>query len=513
MSLLLLLACAGGPPPAVHPADPLPASAPGLHLLATLEADGDVAVGGTLLTEAWVDLDSAEDTRDGFRYVLTDAAGEALYARSTPGPLIVRDFLAYYGAQSGYSLLDLLPELGRFPLLVPRLDGAERVRLEVRQADGSYAEVGDYTLADAEADDVGVSDAPVGWETLYESGPPEGRLDLVIVGDGYTEAEQDRWRADAAAVAEELLSTPPFSDHASRLNLHRVDVISAESGVSYDCTDVCGMRDTALGTVFPLEVVNAVTGTDYRTSAVFQLDQWEVARVASVAPWDFVLVVANTSHEGGFAVHFATVTNQTDAWTAVAVHELGHLLGLLGDEYDVDDCIRSDALGLPVNVTDTPEEPPWSAWIEEGTPLPTPDDREWRDVVGAFAPAYNCEDLYRPARSCRMESSRGVPFCAVCSEQLVRRLFRYGDPADGVEVSVGASGAPTLTVHGLDPEAEVSWWLDGAILGERSERLTLGRDLVPGGTHTLRVDATLASPLVRTDPDGDLTQSWSFRVE
>ncbi len=511
-SLLWLGGCDGqGGPLVVTANDTLPATAPGLVLLATLGADGRMTVGGTIQSELYVDLDAATDTRDGFRYVVRDAAGAALYARSTPGPLIVREFLAYYGEESGYDLLTLLPQLGRFPIQVPLLDGASTVDLEVRGGDGAYAVVGQYDLGDATLDDQGVSEAVLGVETLFDAGPPEHRLDLVLVGDGYTADEMDAWRADAAEWADALLATAPFSDFPDQVNIHRVDLVSAESGVSYDCTDSCRTRDTALQSVFPLEVVNALTGTAYRTEAVFQLDQWVVARAASAVPWDFVGVVANTAHDGGFAVHYATVTNGRRTWTDAGVHELGHLIGLLGDEYTGDACIRSDALGLPVNITDLPTAPPWSEWVEDDTPLPTPDTRDYRDAIGAFTPAYNCEDLYRPARSCRMLTTDDTPFCAVCTEAIVRRLFRYGDPAEGVDVAL-LGGRADFVVRAPHPDATITWSVDGQIVNGDGAALTVTRAALGDGVHSVEASVQLETGLVRSAGE-DLGEQWVFRVE
>ena len=507
---LALAGCAGpGGPLVVTPTDTLPSAAPGVVLLATLEADGRITVGGTIQAELTVDIDDPTDDRDGFRYVVRDAGGAALYARSTPGPLIVREFLRYYGDASGYDLLDLLPQLGRFPIQIPLLDGATSVDLELRDEAGVYGRVGQYTLADVAADDMGVSEAVIGTETLFDAGSPANRLDLVLIGDGYTADEMDDWRRDAAEWADAILTTTPFVEFP--VSIRRVDVVSNESGVSYDCTDRCGTRDTALQSVFPLEVVNALTGTDYRTEAIFQLDQWEVARAASAVPWDFVGVVANTTHDGGFAVHYATITPGRGEWTGAGVHELGHLLGLLGDEYTGDACIRTEALGLPVNITDDPESPPWRAWVDAETPLPTPDTRDYRDAVGAYPPAYNCEDLYRPAQSCRMLTADEAPFCPVCAEQLVRRLHRHEDPAEGVDVTVHG-GRADFVLRDPSARAQTTWLVDGTASGTTGGSFSVTRAAVGDGPHTVEARVSVASDLVRTETT-DLAEQWSFRVE
>lgn len=497
--MILLLACAPSGP---WSATGLPSVAPGATLLATLDAEDQVSVGGSSLGELWVDVDQGEDERYAFRYVMLDEGGAELYARSTPGPLIVREFLAYYEDDAGFDMLEAFPLLGNFPVTIPLLDDAASVRFDLRDDDGIYQEAGRYDLATLEADDQGPLASVTGGETLHESGPSDNRLDIVLLGDGYTEAEQATWREDADTLAAAILAEPPLADFADRINLHRVDAVSAESGVSYDCVDECRMRDTAYQSVFPIEFANAVLGSNYRTTAIFQLDQWGVARAAASFPWDMVVVVANTSHDGGFAVHYATVPKgPTDGWPSTGVHELGHTLGLLGDEYMSDACVRSGALGLPDNIAEDPEAPPWSAWIEADTPLPTPDESAWRGVVGAFEEAWNCEDLYRPERRCVMRGDPSAGFCAVCGELLTRRIFRFGDPADGVSEADG-----TFTLGGRIDGATVRWLLDGELVAEDVDQFG------PTGGGELRVEVELQTDRVRED-QGDLVESWSFRRE
>jgi len=481
----------------------LPATAPGVVLLATL-IGAEASVTGFVSAPVSVDLDAPE-TRYPFRYRVLDEAGQELYIRSAPGPVQVQEYLGYYTELSGFDLLLLYPELGNFALIAPLIDGAERLVMEVRDASGGWAEAGswDYTALEGEGEAPG--EAVVGWETLWESGPSEGRLDIALVGDGYTEADQERWRQDAAAAAEALMGASPLSEYAGRINIHRVDAVSAESGVSFDCVGECRFRDTAFGSVFPVMLANWLLGTDYRAAAVFQQDQWAVARAVSVVPWDQVVVVANTQTYGGFALHYATVTNGYPDWEQTAVHEYGHLLGLLGDEYVSDFCIVSEALGLPENITDDPESPPWAHWIAPETPLPTPEG--WGEV-GAYQGAFNCDDLYRPAETCRMRGDDHAGFCAVCGELLVRQLFRFTDPLEAVAVEAVDGGWRFAPEGSL--EASVAWTLDGEALAVTGpgEALTVLPADHGAGDHLLEATATHGSPWVIEGGDLEQRQSW-----
>lgn len=486
-----------------------PHSAPGVLLLAELGADGYASVGGTVMGEVWVDLDAPEDETWAFRYQVLDARDALLYERTQRGPIMVRDFLGYYGDETGYDILAVFPLLGRFPIAVPLLDGADRVRLQLRGEDGAFTNIGSYDLADAATDDQGTSESVVGSETLYESGPSENRLDLVLVGDGYTEDQLEDWREDAEVVADALLSTEPLSSLSDYVNLHRVDAVSAESGASYDCIDECRMRDTAFGTVFPLNWINDLIGTDYDARAMFQLDQWEVARAVSVVPWDAVIVVSNSARTGGMAVHYASVTTGYDSFGTTAVHELGHALGGLGDEYRSDACIEGET--LPPNIAADPDALPWSHWVDDGTPLPTPDTRDYNDVVGAFEGAYNCDHLYRPMRTCLMEDSDEGVFCPVCAEQMFRRVLGFADPVDGFSWSQDASGASFHFEGPRDLGVEIQLGEEIVVSGSTAETLTVPAEALIVG-ETLTVRAAIETEVVRED-EGELTQVWRFEVE
>lgn len=526
MSPLLVLALSGCPDPAeqanpgtpaaparttytVAAADTLPQVAPGVVLLATLAADDTIEVSGSIVATLWEDIDGADDDRYAFRYRLLDEAGTPLYTRSTSGPVIVREFLAYYGDSSGYDILGVFPELGSFAVQVPLLEGATTVEFQLRQDDGTYATVGEYDLGRVEADDVGLSDTVSDTALLHEGGDPAQVLDIVILPDGYQESELDAFHRDAASVSRALLAQSPYSAWAGQVNVHRVDVPSAESGASYDCVGTCEWRDTAFVSVFPLEIVNRLFHTAYRTEAVFQRDQFAVARAASHVPWDIALVLVNTSHFGGFAVHYATATTGAGSW-AVRVHELSHVIGQLGDEYQSDDCIRSDALGLPANISASGTAPPWMHWVEDDTPLPTTSSGSHQNDVGTFAGAYNCRELFRPAASCAMNQSGGE-FCPVCAEAISRRLFRFADPATDGTAEADAEGATRFALTGVIEGATVRWTLDGAEVGTGESLLLTPAD-VPDGSHLLVGTASVESALVRED-GGDLSASWSWRLE
>ena len=219
----------------------LPSHAPAVILLGAINSAGEVSVTANVEGDLEVDLDGVEDDTAPFRASVLDEEGALLAQRTVQGPVLVREILGYYADQSGYDILGLIPQLGRFPIHVPLLDGGDTVLFERREGTG-WVEAGQVRLS--ELDDVGVSEAVEGSETLWEGGDSSERLDLVLLGDGYTESELDQWAEDADAFTSTMLATPPFSAWGDLINIHRVDLASAESGASYDCVDSCEVKDT-----------------------------------------------------------------------------------------------------------------------------------------------------------------------------------------------------------------------------------------------------------------------------
>ncbi|MFO7828232.1 MAG: peptidase M64 N-terminal domain-containing protein, partial [Bacteroidales bacterium] len=68
--------------------------------------------------------------------------------------------------------------------------------------------------------------------TIHESGSPNEKLDLVLLGDGYTEEEMDKFIADAQRLTKSLLDAEPYKSRKNDINVWAVKTPSQESGIS-----------------------------------------------------------------------------------------------------------------------------------------------------------------------------------------------------------------------------------------------------------------------------------------
>ncbi len=157
--------------------------------------------------------------------------------------------------------------------------------------------------------------------TIVEQGPVGNRIDLTIVGDGYTEAEKTRFFEDAKRLTDDMFVGDTFASYLPLFNVHAVFVPSKESGLTDETR-----KDTALGL--------------YRSPAnskrgVMPGNRSAIERALALAPdTDYPILVANDDFYGGLGGRYAITTRSHNSGTMVLRHELGHNFGNVGEEYD-----------------------------------------------------------------------------------------------------------------------------------------------------------------------------------
>jgi hypothetical protein len=270
---------------------------------------------------------------------------------------------------------------------------------------------------------------------VVSNGPGNLRWDLVILGDGYRADQLQLFHDDVEAFQSQVLKgTPPFDELWSAINVHRVDVISAESGAD----DPLTCPDDPVGTVggsgaTPRTFFDATFCSSgmRRLLTINDALAQQVAQ-ASVPLLNQVLVLVNTSQYGGSGGQLAAVSSNSSA-AHVALHELGHSAFGLADEYESDGPSEGTAEPKESNVTqDTRATNKWRDLINATTLTPTscndgcPDCRPPAvsppgDAVGTYEGAqYQRCGLYRPFPDCYMRSN--YVFCPVCARAIHQTL-------------------------------------------------------------------------------------------
>jgi hypothetical protein len=342
----------------------------------------------------------------------------------------------------------------------------------------------------------------VGSIKLRDNGPDTNRLVLVMMGDGFTQADLNagRWANPVNIFVGYLFDTSPWDEYQAGVNLYRVDIASNEAGADYEDgpPGVGHLRDTYFDASFSGRCV-------YLSAAGVTRAAQAADATVGVGLWDEILVFVNSSTYGGCAGGVA-VSSLAGGYPDILTHELGHSFGNLIDEYEGEgdrlNCQTSFARNIDCG-TSLPHVR-WDAWVTPGTPIPTPEDFAYQNVVGAFEGAAGFDrGVYRPMLDCKMRNLFR-PFCPICKEAHVVELFNRVNLLDRTfpppgAVTVPANGSVTFVLTPIHVgDLFYSWSLDGSYVSGSSSATISGQQLTRS-VQELRVTVTHFSPLVRSD--------------
>lgn len=333
---------------------------------------------------------------------------------------------------------------------------------------------------------------------VANQGIVDNRLDLVFVGDGYTAGEQGQFHTDVAGVLSSMYAYEPFTSYEPYFRVTEVEVISNESGVDNDPTQGIN-RDTAL------DMLYWCGGTE----RLLCVNVNKAYTAAAVAPdIDQVVALSNSSKYGGAGYsssNLGTAAGQNSAAADIVIHELGHSLGDLADEYTYGGPTtysggEHNAVDLSIyNRTEQiAQSRKWHYWMDANM-------GGFDGPISTFeGGGYSQFGIYRPSSNSMMRAL-GRPFSLVNAEQLLKEIYREVDPIDdgtpdGATVDRDGS-AWVLPMQPLDHDLMIYWYLDGTfqigLFGQQNiEIASLGLD---NDVHELRVVVVDETTWVRNE--------------
>jgi hypothetical protein len=442
------------------PADAVPSWSNGLTMRLTLNHMGTkkeehIAIKALRLEGPWAGpRDRLIDTSNLGDYQLAvedPATNEILYSR---------------GFNSAFDPSDTWSSV-IYSLRFPAPTRSVAVYIKVRNADNVGFHDLWHTLIDPSDKSIDKTPIPAGDVTsLLNSGSTNERIDLSIIGDGYSMRERGKFIDDAKRATGYLFSTAPYSDHRAAFNVRAIFVPSQSSGILDPFSGV--YVHSALGLSYGFNGIERDIGT---------LDDTILREAAAVAPYEFLLVITNSKRYGGEGDLQRQSVVAIDSRFAryLVLHEFSHQFAGLDDEYYLLAKCSSEAKVEPwrPNVTahagrkslkwadllspsmavpsgwnkkqyedyDTAFANKYFAMRNAGIPdsevdayiaesvsheIKMVDSEPLADQVGAFEGASNeaC-GLYRPETDCMMFTINPDRFCRVCARAIRRAIATY----------------------------------------------------------------------------------------
>lgn len=318
-----------------------------------------------------------------------------------------------------------------------------------------------------------------------KNGDPTSKVDMAIIGEGYTAQEEAKFVEDLQKFSSLFFAHEPYKSYQDRFNIYGVLKFSEESGTDDPRAQI--FRNTVLNSTF-----NSLGSDRYLLTE----DNKSLRDIAAHVPYDALLIMVNHPKYGGGGIYnfFLTFTTDNQWHEYIFIHEFGHSFAGLADEYYTSSTAYSefyptDIEPLEPNITALldPNNVKWKPLLTPKIKVPTPWEKEAYDQmdleyqktreeltekiarlkrekaapeiikqveeesenlsrqhalkmdeflqkskywgkVGVFEGAgYASKGLYRPMIDCIMFSKGNKPFCKVCENAIIQVIKYYSE--------------------------------------------------------------------------------------
>ena len=348
-------------------------------------------------------------------------------------------------------------------------------------------------------------------ETIQNNGSKDDLIDLVILGDGYTSAEQDKMTTDITNFVNYLFGQIPWSNYRNYFNIYALKIVSAQSGVTHPQT----AADCATSGV-PISAIDTQLGCSFDIAGIHRLitptkyGNLNSVLINNFPEYDHFIVLSNTPYYGGAGGAFATITNH-ELSGELAAHELGHSFAGLADEYYAGDQYFAEKPNM----------------TQQSDPLLV----KWKNWIGIngiginkYGDIGNPAIWYKPYTNCKMEFL-GPAYCSVCTEAIIEAVhFRASPiieytPASDVPIENTASQYLnfkfTKLIKPIPNTLKIRWKLDNVVIEENSESIDINQNAISPGSHVLTATVDDISDYLKIDNHSDIhsttnTVTWNI---
>ncbi len=245
-------------------------------------------------------------------------------------------------------------------------------------------------------------------DTLKWEGDASKYINIVFLGDGYTEAELPTFVEDVNASIQSFFQIVPWKHYVDYFN---VVLIKTPSNVSGAGLTPATPVDNFYGTTF------GYNGTD-RLLWPSSLTKVRTTLANNFPQHDIVVMIVNSTKYGGAGSSelmtfskYKNPSNPSYDSEQIFFHEVGHGFANLADEYWAGASYATEKPNL--TKTSDPTTVKWKNWV--GT-----------DNIGVYPHSENTA-WYRPHQNCLMRYL-GRPYCDVCRQEIIENIHNQVNP-------------------------------------------------------------------------------------
>ena len=277
----------------------------------------------------------------------------------------------------------------------------------------------DYFIRTADNLNLPVYDAWIGNEDVTKA------VDIVILPEGYTQAEMGKFVKDCDFFVKSLFDYAPYDRYKQSFNVRGVMAPSQDSG----CTEP-GKH------IYKNTVMRFSYWTFDSERYCMSSDNRDIRDLAGQVPYDQIYVLINSEKYGGGGIYnFYCSSAAGNSFSGdIIIHEFGHGFAGLADEYYDDtttygDMYNNDIEPWEPNITTLVNfDIKWKDMIGKKTPVPTPREPKYENTIGVFeGGGYEPEGVYSPHMDCLMKTFKGHVFCPVCQRAIERMILYYSE--------------------------------------------------------------------------------------
>ena len=250
-------------------------------------------------------------------------------------------------------------------------------------------------------------------------------VDIVILPEGYTQAEMGKFIKDCDFFVKSLFDYAPYDRYRESFNVRGVMVASKESGCTMPGDHI--YKNTAMRFSFwTFDSERYCMSTDNR----------DIRDLAGQVPYDQIYILVNTEKYGGGGIYnFYCSSASSNSFSGdVIIHEFGHGFAGLADEYYNDETGYDHMYNLELepwepNITTLVDfSGKWNDMVNKKTPVPTPRESKYEQTIGVFeGGGYEPKGMYSPHMDCLMNTFKGHEFCPVCQRAIERMILYYSN--------------------------------------------------------------------------------------